>query len=95
MEKENSQCIANGSVKKGNVAMVVSKSLADKLSLVEKLSNRQHMVQSLIHSYNLTSKMCLLPPIKATVEELRQFHSHGYVQFLDSPNSNEEDMYAK
>jgi len=80
--------------REGRCVMVVSKDLANKLSLLDKVGNRQYMVQSLINSYGLTGKLKLVPLVTATTEDLKVFHSHDYVQFLTDPNDTEEDQYG-
>lgn len=75
-------------------AMVVSKDLADNLSLLDKVGSRQYMVQSLIKSYRLTEKFTLLPLVKATMDDLLVFHSCDYVKFLASPTDSEEEEYG-
>eukprot|EP00092_Neocalanus_flemingeri_P032497 GFUD01035344.1.p1 GENE.GFUD01035344.1~~GFUD01035344.1.p1 ORF type:complete len:395 (+),score=158.33 GFUD01035344.1:106-1185(+) len=74
--------------------MVVSKDLADKLSMLDKVGPRQYMVQSLISSYKLMNKFMILPLVKASVEDLLMFHSSDYVKFLTDPTGDDEELYG-
>jgi len=95
MNKENIPCVANINPRRqGRCVMVVSRDLANKLSMMDKLGNRQFMVQSLINSYGLTKMMKVVPLVKATVEDLHVFHSHDYVEFLIDPKESDEDQYG-
>ena len=75
-----------------SVAMVVCRDIALKLSLLDKIGPRQFLVQSLIKSYGLNSKMKLFPSRKATIDDLLTYHSRDYVELLSSPNEKEEEQ---
>ena len=95
MDKENTSSVANRAASREvKCAMVVSKDLAEKLSMLDKVGPRQYMVQSLINSYKLTEKFMLLPLVKATMEDLMMFHSTDYVKFLADPKDDDEDLYG-
>ena len=95
MDKENRPGVANRTAnREGRCAMVVSKDLANKLSLLDKVGKRQYMVQSLINSYGLTKMVKVIPLVPATMEDLKMFHSSDYVQFLADPNDDDEEQYG-
>ena len=94
MNKENVSGVANKVMTPTRGVMVVSKELANNLAMMDKIGNRQFMVQSLINSYGLHKMVRMVPSVKATVEDLRVFHSQDYVEFLTDPRDDEEDQYG-
>ena len=74
--------------------MVVCRDIALKLSSLTKIGVRQFLVQSLIKSYDLTSRLKLVPASKATVDDLLTYHSRDYVRLLstESEAATEEDL---
>ena len=76
------------------VAMIVCRDIALKLSSLTKIGVRQFLVQSLIKSYDLTSRLKLVPASKASVDDLLTYHSRDYVRLLSSESHSvtEEDL---
>ena len=64
--------------------MVVCRDIAVKLSSLTKIGVRQFLVQSLIKSYGLTSRLKLVPASKASVDDLLTYHSGDYVRLLST-----------
>ena len=66
--------------------------IALKLSSLNKIGPRQFLVQSLIKSYQLTSKLKLFQSVKASVDDLLTYHSRDYVELLTCPSEREEEQ---
>jgi len=94
MNKEDIQGIANQMTNTTRCVMVVSKELANNLAMMDKIGNRQYMVLSLINSYGLNKMVKMVSCTKATVDDLKVFHSQDYVDFLTDPKEDEEDQYG-
>jgi histone deacetylase 8 len=75
----------------GPVTMVVSRQLEKRVSMIEKVGVRPHLVRSLIHSYGLVGPggATALPLVPASTEELLAFHSRDYVHFLGQVREDE------
>ena len=48
------------------------------------------MVHQLICGYRLTGSMSLIEPITAEVDDIRNFHSSDYVEYLESVNKSSD-----
>lgn len=75
-----------------NAALVFSRDLSNKLSLLPNIGHRQHLVHSLIQSYGLMKKLRVVAVQKATPEDLLMFHSQDYVKMLKNPCSDDQEL---
>ena len=64
------------------MALVASKELADNLSLIPQVGQRQHLFHSLLHSYGLLARLEVVPPRPASEQQLAAFHSREYIEQL-------------
>ena len=80
----------------GEVVMVVSRDLAARIALIDRVGDRPYLVQSLIHSYGLLGpgRVRAVPLTPASVQDLLVFHSKDYIEFLASPVEGEEEQYG-
>ena len=75
-----------------NAALVFSRDLSNKLSLLPNIGHRQHLVHSLIQSYGLMKKLRVVAVQKATPEDLLMFHSQDYVKMLKNPCNDDQEL---
>lgn len=78
------KCIVNLDSTSVKVVYVYSPEYLELCSQLPNDDGRSSMVHSLVHSYGLFSKMRILPPLVATLDDLKEFHSEEYLEFLQS-----------
>jgi histone deacetylase 8 len=64
------------------VGYIYSPVLVEQLNKVDKISGRSEMVNSLINSYGLFSKLRVIAPQPCDRKQLQTFHSSSYLDYL-------------
>lgn len=89
-------CDNESSQKRSKVAYIFNQDLLRWSDLADKVRHRAKLVHGLIEAYGLLKHMRIVNSAIASYEQMLQFHSSNYLQFLQSINNvDDEEQYME